>query len=128
MAFHGQHTIIAQRVMEEYIRQIGIPWKDWYRNKDIFIPVVHYDIHFKKPLIPGEEYFVDVQLARVGKSSLTVDYKILSLEEALYCSILTTYVCVSAKEWKSQPFPKEWKSYLQKAMKSPPQDNALSKK
>ena len=120
VAFHGQHTIIAQRVMEEYIRQIGIPWKDWYRNKDIFIPVVHYDIHFKKPLIPGEEYFVDVQLARVGKSSLTVNYKILSLEEVLCCSILTTYVCVSAKEWKSQPFPKEWKLFLQKAMKNHP--------
>ena len=120
IAFHGQHTIIAQRVMEEFICQIGIPWKDWYRSHELFIPVVRYDIHFKKPLIPGDEYFVDVQLARVGESSLTIDYNILNLKEVLCCSILAVYVCVSAKKWKSRPFPKEWKALLTKAMQNPP--------
>ena len=117
IAFHGQHTLIVQRVMEDYIQKIGIPWKSWYRNKNIFIPVVHYDIHFKKPLIPGEEYFVDIQLNRIGTSSLTVNYKILSLEEKLCCSVLATYVCVSAKKFTPRPFPKKWKILLQKAIR-----------
>lgn len=119
IAFHGQHTIIAQRVMEEYIQQIGIPWKDWYSNKDLFMPVVHYDIHFKKPLIPGEEYFVELEFTRLGKSSLTVDYKILDLKEVVCCSILTTYVCVSTKDRKSRAFPEKWKSLLEKVIKTP---------
>lgn len=116
IAFHGQHTLIVQRVMEDYIQKIGIPWKDWYKNKEIFIPVVHYNIHFKKPLIPGEEYFVDVHFTRVGNSSLTVDYKILSLKETVCCTVLAVYVCVDAGKFKSRPFPTKWRSCLQKAM------------
>ena len=116
IAFHGQHTLIVQRVMEDYIQKIGIPWKSWYRNRSIFIPVVHYDIHFKKPLIPGKEYFVEIQLSRLGTSSLTVAYKILSLKEVLCCSVLATYVCVSSKKFKPRPFPKKWKTLLQKAI------------
>lgn len=116
IAFHGQHTIIAQRVMEDYIQDLGIPWEDWYRNKDLFIPVVHYDIQFKKPLIPGNEYFVEVQIEAVGISSVSVNYKILSLKEEDCCLISATYVCVSSKEFKSQPLPEKWKSLLENAL------------
>lgn len=115
IAFHGQHTLIVQRVMEEYIQKIGIPWKSWYKNKDIFIPVVHYNIHFKKPLIPGDEYFVDIQFTHVGTSSLKVNYKILTLKEVTCCNVVAVYVCVDSKKFKSRPFPTRWKSCLQKA-------------
>ena len=114
IAFHGQHTIIAQRVMEEYVENIGIPWKEWYASKDIFLPVVEFLIQFKKPLHPGEEYFVDVQFEKVGHKSLTTKYKILSLKEEVCCLIKAVYVCVDARLFKSQAFPKHWLPLLQK--------------
>jgi len=118
IAFHGQHTLIVQRVMEDFIQKIGIPWKKWYMNQNIFMPVVHYNINFKKPLIPGKEYIVDLKPIRVGKSSLTLNYKIFSLKKLLCCTVIAVYVCVESQKFKSRPFPQNWKSCLEKAMKN----------
>ena len=119
IAFHGQHTIIAQRVMESYVQEIGIDWKDWYDNKEYFMPVVRHDIHFIKPLYPGREYFVEVRFVKLGHSSLTVNYKIVSPKEELCCRILAVYVCASAKKFKACAFPKDLRKVIEKNLEEP---------
>ena len=114
IAFHGQHTIIAQRVMEEYIESLGIPWKEWYGDKTRFFPVVKFEISFKKPLYPGSNYFVDVRFKALGKSSLTVGYTISSLEEEICCEIEAVYVCVEGPQFQASSFPKHWRPLLEK--------------
>ena len=116
IAFHGQHTILAQRVMEEYIESLGISWGEWYGSKERFFPVAKFTIEFKKPLFPGRHYFVDVQFTHLGRTSLKVEYKILSLKEELCCSIETVYVCVEGRDFRPKPFPKRWRPLLEKAV------------
>ena len=120
IAFHGQHTIITQRVMEEYVESLGILWEEWYDNKDLFLPVAQFNIQFKKPLYPGKEYLVEVQFIHIGRSSIKTDCKILNLKDEVCCCISVVYVCVGSDSFKPQPFPEHWMPLLKKAL---PQKN-----
>ncbi len=112
ITFHGQHSIIVQRVMEEYISFIGIPWADWFENEDLFMPVVKLNNEYKKPLFPGKEYFVELHIVHIGTSSLGFTYKILTLKEEVCCIVEAVYVCVDRVHFKSKPLPKKWVSLL----------------
>jgi len=112
IAFHGQHSIIVQRVLEEYIPSIGIPWEEWFENHNLFMPVVRLNHEYKKPLIPGKTYTVEIQITHVGTSSVGCRYKILDIKEDVCCVIEAVYVCVSRDHFKSKPLPKKWVSLL----------------
>lgn len=120
IAFYGQHSIIVQRVMEDYIRSLGIPWESWYKSERLFMPVVRLRNEYKKPLFPGEEYIAELQVTHVGKSSVGFFYKILTLKEELCCVVEAVYVCSDRRRMKSRPLPPEWVIILKKALKKAP--------
>ncbi|MGI9548759.1 MAG: acyl-CoA thioesterase [Bdellovibrionales bacterium] len=114
IVFHGQHSIIVQRVLEDFIPEIGIPWEDYFDNKDIFMPLVRLNHEFKKPLYPGETYNVEIQIQHIGRSSLKFEYQILDLKDACCCVIESVYVCTNPKNFKSKPLPEKWVELLKK--------------
>ena len=115
IAFHGEHPVIAQRVFEEYVvKKFDIPWDSWFRNPKFIMPIVKLHTDYKKPLHPGKDYFVDVMVSRVGRSSVHCSYKIFTLKEEECCSIEASYVCVDKESFKSRPLPEEWISILKK--------------
>ena len=115
ITFHGEHPVIAQRVFEEcVVKKFGISWNDWFRNSEFVMPVVKLHTDYKKPLHPGEEYFVDLIVTYVGQSSIRCEYKILTLKEENCCSISAAYVCVDRKTFKSRPLPEKWVPILKK--------------
>ena len=117
IAFHGQHTVIIQRVMEEYVESLGIPWKEWYDSKELFLPVAGFNIQFKKPLYPGKEYTVKIQFVSIGRTSVKTEGEILSLQnEDLCCSVSAAYVCVKSDTFQPRPFPEHWIPLLKKAV------------
>ena len=117
IAFHGQHTLIAQRVLEEYVEYLGIPWKEWFDNRDFFFPVAQFNISFKKPLYPGREYDVSAQFVRLGRTSIEANYKIFNSKKELCCNITAVYVCVGLNNFKPMPFPKRWIPLLKKSLR-----------
>ena len=112
IAFHGEHSIIVQRVLEEYIPSIGISWEDWFSNNEVFMPIVKLNNEYKKPLYPGKEYIVELNLTHVGKSSVGCGYRILTLEEEACCIVEAVYVCVDKTSFKSKALPKKWQTIL----------------
>lgn len=114
IVFHGQHSIIVQRVLEAYIPELGISWDDWFKNKKIFMPVVQLNNEYKKPLHPGRDYFVEVQVHHVGTSSVGCYYRILDLKEEVCCVVTAIYVCVEKSTFKSCNLPDAWRAILEK--------------
>lgn len=112
ITFHGQHSLITQRVMEEYICELGIPWDEWFMNKDFFFPVVQINNTYLQRVFPGREYLVDVRVVHVGKSSLACHYKILTLEEEICYKVDATYVCVNREPFEAIPIPEKWAKIL----------------
>lgn len=118
VAFHGQHSNIAQRVFEEYLPTLGISWEEWFSNKELFFPVAQLNIKYTKPLFPGKEYLVQMEFTHLGRSSLHGSYKILNMEKELCCSLFIVYVCVNKALFKSQPFPEKLAAALRPVIKS----------
>ena len=116
IAFHGQHSIITQRVMEEYLVQLGIDWDEWFMNKDFFFPVLQINTSYKKVVLPGKEYWIDVKIVKVGNSSLSCNYKILTLDkEEVCCEVNAIYVCVDRIPFTSRAIPDHWRKILKAA-------------
>ena len=117
VAFHGQHSNMAQRVFEDYLPTLGISWEEWFSNKELFFPVVQLNIKYTKPLFPGKEYLIQMDFTYMGKSSLHASYKIFNPERDLCCSLFVVYVCVNKTRFQSQAFPEKLATLLRPAIK-----------
>ena len=118
VAFHGQHSLIAQRVFEDSLSKMGISWTEWFAGRTLFFPVAQLNIKYTKPLFPGKEYLVRLRLVYLGKSSLHGSYRILNSDRILCCSLFAVYVCVNKEKMKSRPFPKPLASRLKSFIKA----------
>ena len=117
VAFHGQHSNMAQRVFEDYLPTLGISWEEWFANTELFFPVVQLNIKYTKPLFPGKEYLIQMDFTYMGRSSLHGSYKIFNMKKELCCSLFVVYVCVNKTQFQSQPFPKKLVTLLRPAIK-----------
>ena len=94
VAFHGQHSNMAQRVFEDYLPTLGISWEEWFANTELFFPVVQLNIKYTKPLFPGKEYLIQMDFTYMGRSSLHGSYKIFNMKQrALLLFVCGVCVC-----------------------------------
>ena len=75
--FFAQAFNIAHDVYESFIEHLGFSYKEWFDNGNWGVPIRHSEANHLKPLRPGEVYDVQVQVDRIGTSSVTLLYVIM---------------------------------------------------
>src|SRR4051812_38085840 len=75
IVFFGNYFRLAHRALEQYLVQHGIAWKEWFANKEFGVPLRHVECDYLKPLKPGEEFFVSINVAEIGESSVHFAYE-----------------------------------------------------
>lgn len=66
---------LFHQAMEAWFgEQLGLPYQDFIREHGLGLPAVHTEADFKRPSVFGESVHVTLSLARVGGSSVTLDY------------------------------------------------------
>ena len=88
--FHYCHV-----AMEEFFAaRCGSPYHELMANERIGYPTVNTQAEFFVPLVYGDEAEIEVSVAGLGRTSVTLQYKLVRAEDRVLCA-QTTNVHVS---------------------------------
>jgi YbgC/YbaW family acyl-CoA thioester hydrolase len=113
IVFFGNYFRLAHRALEQWLPQVGIPWKEWFDNAEFGVPLRHVEADYLKPLRPGDEYEVKIAVVDLGESSVHFSYVML-IGSAVVAKLKTSHVFVSRPDMKKLNVPADLVARLKK--------------
>jgi acyl-CoA thioester hydrolase len=104
-----RHFEIAET---EFLRSLGVGYAHWF-ERGYSLPRVHVEADYLEPLRFDDEMDIEVRIARVGESSITLDFRVIKIESGMDAARgRTVGVCVEAGSGKSTPIPADIREAL----------------
>ena len=89
---------------------LGIPYRDLLREEDLGFPAVHVESDFYAPIRYGDEPWVHLGVARVGRSSVDFGFWMTldGAEPTVRCAAKVTTVAMSMRDERKREIPQRW--------------------
>jgi len=104
IVFFGNYFRLAHRALELWLPEQGIPWTEWFKNKDWGVPLRHVEADYLQPLRPGDRFQVAIRVAEMGESSIHFEYDFLK-DGKPAAKVKTSHVFVSRAAFKKVAVP-----------------------
>ena len=114
--FSNQFKMIHD-AYECVLENIGFGFADLIRNEDFFLPIVHAESDYKKPLFVGDLIEIQVRLTHIGTTSFTFEYDLLNSSQNTVGTAKTIHVTIDKKTRKKIPLPPLMRSKIQELYK-----------
>jgi YbgC/YbaW family acyl-CoA thioester hydrolase len=111
IVFFGNYFRLAHRALEQYLPQIGIPWKIWFDNENWGIPLRKVECEYLSPLRPGQQFEAQIHVETLGDSSLTFGYTFF-FEGKPVAKLKTVHVFIDRKLLSKIAIPEDLKKIL----------------
>ncbi len=114
IVFFGNYFRLAHRALEQWLPTIGIPWDEWFKNKDWGVPLRHVEADYLRPLRPGDYFEAKILVVNIGESSIHFAYEFVDKKGEVLAKLKTSHVFVSraAQEMKKLKIPDDVRSRL----------------
>jgi len=101
--------------MEEFFEACcGIAYHRLMRDERLGFPTVNVRAEFFVPLVYGDEALVEVEVARVGDSSVTFEYRLRRAGDGTLCARSTqVHVAMNLDERRAVSIPDTYREALQ---------------
>ena len=76
IAYFPSYLNILNGVVEDFWARIGFPWPELITVRKIGTPTVHLSCDFSRPSMFGDRLTFNLQIARVGGSSLHLEHAV----------------------------------------------------
>lgn len=113
IVFFGNYFKLAHRGIEDFIVDSGITWKDWFQSKDFGVPLIHADADYKIPMFQGESYVANIDVTKIGESSISFETVFETLSGDVCSVVRTVHVFIDSKSMKKRPIPEDFRSKLE---------------
>lgn len=107
LLFFSNQFKIVHDAYESLLEKIGFGFAELLQHKDNFLPIVHAESDYKKPLFVGDNLEVQVRVTNIGKTSFTFGYKLLSSDNLLVGTAQTVHVTIDKKTNQKIPLPSD---------------------
>ena len=94
--FSNQFKMIHD-AYECVLENIGFGFAELIRNQNFFLPIVHAEADYKKPLFVGDVIEIQVRLTHVGDTSFAFEYTLLDTSQAVVGTAKTVHVTIDKK-------------------------------
>jgi 4-hydroxybenzoyl-CoA thioesterase len=101
--------------LEEYYQErVGIPYHDLLDRRRLGFPIVRAEVNFRKTFAFGDTARVEISTVRVGRSSLTMRYRLQKVGDDEECveAELTT-VCVDMDTFRPVRVPEDLRTVFE---------------
>ena len=106
--FYGAYVRFFEIAETELFRACGLAYKDMFERYGIFLPRKAVHAEFFRPARLDERLRVATYVARVGKTSMTLNFDVLGPgSSALAAAGWQVLVCVDREVLKPRPLPPE---------------------
>jgi 4-hydroxybenzoyl-CoA thioesterase len=112
IVFFGNYFRLAHRALEQHLPQLGIPWREWFANKEWGVPLRHVEADYLQPLRPGDLFHVVIQVSEVGENSVHFSYEFLAVDGKPLARVKTSHVFVGRGTFKKVPVPESLRARL----------------
>ena len=120
LLFFSNQFKLVHDAYECVLEGMGLGFAELLHNKSYFLPIVHAEADFKKPLFVGDLVEIQVYTTHVGQTSFTFSYKLLDTRQELVGTAKTVHVTIDKKTKTKVPLPKEMRDKIQELYR---QDN-----
>ena len=114
--FSHQFSIIYD-AYEALFEKMGFSFSYMLRKTSFFLPIVHAEATYKKPLFVGDRLIITIRVAHIGTTSFTFSYQIFNVKEVLVGTAKTVHVTISQETNKKIPLPPKMRLSLKKWVK-----------
>ncbi len=102
--YYGNYATYFEVGRVEAMRVLGINYRE-LEESGIMMPVIRYEIDYKKPAFYDEELTIITRVKEVPRSRITFDYETWNAKGELLNTALTQLVFVDSKTMKPQGAP-----------------------
>jgi 4-hydroxybenzoyl-CoA thioesterase len=110
----------VMEALEEWWRQVlGVDWYQLNLELGMGSPVVHVELDFRAPVIPGDVLAMEVRVVRLGRSSITFDVRARLADEARErFSAHMISSMIDNKRTRAIPVPKDFRARIEHYMRA----------
>jgi len=113
LLFFSHQFKIIHDAYEALLETIGFGFPELIRNRDYFLPIVHAESDYKKPLFVGDLVEIQVRTVKVGKTSFTFAYTLLNTKKEVVGTAETVHVTINSETNKKIPIPPDMRAKIE---------------
>ena len=124
--FYGSYIRFFEIAETELFRAVGLPYGKIFDELNIWLPRVHLECDFHRAAQMDDLLEVSVYVARIGKSSLRLNFEVRKrneagvIEEKLMATAHFVLVSTDRANLKPLPVPEELRHALNPYLSAPP--------
>ena len=124
--FYGSYIRFFEIAETELFRAVGLPYGKVFEELNIWLPRVHLECDFHRAAQMDDLLEVSVYVARIGKSSLRLNFEVRKrneageIEEKLMATAHFVLVSTDRANLKPLPVPEQLRRALEPYLSEPP--------
>lgn len=104
IVFYPRYIEMINATVEDWFEHIGISFADIHGPMDAAIPIVSLEVDFRSPTRLGERIELELDVERIGRTSITLRVRAALLDETKFISKLVL-VYISKTDHRPHPWP-----------------------
>lgn len=110
--FFARQFDLVYEAKEKLFEQIGLSVPYMLAHKELDFPLVHAESDYKAVLFPGDKITIDVNVEKIGETSVIFSYLIKKADGTIAGTAQTVNVCVNKQTNQKARVPDMWRDKL----------------
>lgn len=112
VVFYGNYARLSHRLIEQYLIDQGLRWKDWFQSPEWLIPIRHLEIDYQRPLYAGSMARGQVMIEKLGDSSVKFLTRLSDSDGRVAAEIHSVHVFVDPETLAKMEIPGVIRKFL----------------
>lgn len=112
--FFANYFKIAHDAYESFLESISHPFAEIFAQNDYLLLIVHAEADYMRPLTVGEAVSVEIRVAKMGRTSYSLDYSIKKGTGQPVANVKTVHAAVDGKTHRPIRLPESLRSALER--------------
>jgi 1,4-dihydroxy-2-naphthoyl-CoA hydrolase len=111
--FFGRIFDYLHAAYEEWIESAGVDKAHYFARAEYLVPIAHAEADYRSPIRHGERVHVAIEVARVGRASFQLRYRVEGPSGDLRVEASTIHAFVDRATMKPIPIPDALRTFFQ---------------
>ncbi len=113
LLFFANQFKLIHDAYELWLEQMGFGFAELLNSKPYFLPIVHAESDYKRPLFVGDVIEIQVRVVKVGDTSFTFAYTLLNARQEVVGTARTVHVTMDKATQSKISLPKDMRERIQ---------------
>jgi len=110
--FFGRIFDYLHMAYEELVVSSGVDRARYFGGDEYIVPIAHAESDYRSPIRYGERIEVSIEVARVGRASFELRYRVLGPDGGLRVEAATVHAFVNKETMKPIPIPDALRAFF----------------